>query len=384
MKINKWTLGLAALGLVSLSSVVNAEEKTSSSVMTALSSTTISGYVDASAQWNPGTGSVTPPYSFAAGKQDGFNLNLVQLKLEKPLAEGEWSAGYVLDTLFGPDTAVVTNPNLAGFASDNGVSEHVRQAYVALRAPVGNGLDLKLGRFDSIVGYESTDSYKNPNFTRSYGYTLQPTEHTGVLATYQFSDLLTLNAGIANTLTTSAINDRSSRAESHKTYMASAAITAPESTGFLAGSALYLGVISGDAVGGTENQESFYVGGTLATPVEGLRIGASFDYLNNPIVSGGNSANEAYAVALYASFKATEKMGFHTRAEYAKAGSVLGEGKIFALTGTLQYDLWENVLSRLEVRWDHKADGTDFSTPTSTGNTKKNEVALIANLVYKF
>ena len=34
----------------------------------------------------------------------------------------------------------------------------IRQAYVALRAPVGNGLDFKVGVFDSIIGYESVDS----------------------------------------------------------------------------------------------------------------------------------------------------------------------------------------------------------------------------------
>ena len=60
MKVNKWTLGLAAAGLVSLPTLVQAEEK-ASSVMTALSSTTISGYVDTSAQWDVGTGNANPP-----------------------------------------------------------------------------------------------------------------------------------------------------------------------------------------------------------------------------------------------------------------------------------------------------------------------------------
>jgi len=50
-----------------------------------------------------------------------------------------------------------------------------------MRANVGNGLDFKIGQWDNILGYESTDSYKNPNWTRSYGYTIEPTEHIGVL-----------------------------------------------------------------------------------------------------------------------------------------------------------------------------------------------------------
>ena len=56
MKLNQWTLGLAAVGLVSLPAVVQAEEA-SQHVLTALSSTTISGFVDTSAQWNIGRGS---------------------------------------------------------------------------------------------------------------------------------------------------------------------------------------------------------------------------------------------------------------------------------------------------------------------------------------
>ena len=95
MKFNKWTVSLAALGVVSLASAAKAEEK-ASSVMTALSSTTLSGYVDTSAQWNFGTGNANnPPYKFGgASKADGFNLDVIQLRLEKPLDEAEWAAGY--------------------------------------------------------------------------------------------------------------------------------------------------------------------------------------------------------------------------------------------------------------------------------------------------
>src|SRR2546430_9573956 len=106
MKFDKWTVGLAALGLVSLPALVQAEEK-ASAVMTALSATTISGYVDTSAEWNPGTGNANPPgFIYNQGKQDGFNLNKVKLRIEKPLDESQWSAGYKVDLLFGPDANV--------------------------------------------------------------------------------------------------------------------------------------------------------------------------------------------------------------------------------------------------------------------------------------
>jgi len=103
MKCNKWTLALAAAGVVSLGSVAQAEEA-QHQVLTALSSTTLSGYVDTSAIWkfgtdNHGPGSGVIPtipgrtFDGTADKLDGFNLNVVKLTLEKPLDEGQWSAG---------------------------------------------------------------------------------------------------------------------------------------------------------------------------------------------------------------------------------------------------------------------------------------------------
>src|SRR5512137_509436 len=126
MKYNKWTVALAALGVVSFASAAKAEEK-ASPVMTALSSTTLSGYVDTSAQWNPGTGNANPaPYRFnSPQKADGFNLDVVQLRIEKPLDEAEWAAGYRFDMWAGPDAAALGT-------STSGNDFAIRNAYLAL------------------------------------------------------------------------------------------------------------------------------------------------------------------------------------------------------------------------------------------------------------
>ena len=54
MKFNKWTMGLAAVGVVSLASAARADETKMDKVNTALSNTTLSGYVDVAAVFNPG------------------------------------------------------------------------------------------------------------------------------------------------------------------------------------------------------------------------------------------------------------------------------------------------------------------------------------------
>ena len=411
MKYNRWTLGLAALGVVSLASAARAEEK-ASMVQTALASTTLSGYVDTSAQWNLGTGNNRlPNYKFGgSSKADGFNLDVVQIRIEKPLDEQEWAAGYRVDLWAGPDANVLGTQSV--FATGSG-DFAVRQAYIALRMPVGNGIDWKVGVFDSILGYESVESPNNPNYTRSYGHSIEPQTHTGVLASYRFADILSASVGVANTYGPT-INERAQgpnanasgfrKAESYKTYMASIAVTAPENLGFLAGSTLYGGIVNGFSSRYGDTTTSFYAGATVATPVTGLRMGASFDLLD-----GGGLHGETWSLAGYASFQATEKLSFHARGEYLKDRGdqkffVTGGGtnsaatnpnQVLALTATAQYDLWKNVISRLEVRWDHaltsqKTWGGTSATGGTTDagftydGTLRNEWMIAANLIYKF
>ena len=104
MKFNKWTMGLAAVGVVSLASAARADEKMSQ-VQTALSNTTLSGYVDTSAMWNLGSqnGGLLPAYTPGEVQGDGFNLNAVDIALDKPMDESPWASGYHVELMAGPD-----------------------------------------------------------------------------------------------------------------------------------------------------------------------------------------------------------------------------------------------------------------------------------------
>jgi len=397
MKFNKWTLGLAAAGVVSLASAAQAEEKATSQVLTAVSSTTLSGYVDTSAIWKFGTGNAAlPGRAFdGVGKLDGFNLNVVGLTLEKPLSEDQWAAGYKANLIFGPD-ATAFNTSANAFAG--GADFSVKEAYVALRMPVGNGLDWKIGSFNTIIGYESFESYLNPNYSRSFGWQLEPTQHTGILASYQASDAVSFSAGIANTWN-AGINARPVRGgsaadESEKTYMASITITAPDSWGFLKGSAWYAGIIDGLA-GNSLDTTSVYIGGSLHTPVEGLSVGAAFDYRFKGVNAVTPGSNWAYAIAGYASLQATEKLKFNARLDYTagsdgtwyNGGTTLASDDANVMgsaTLTADYALWANVISRLELRWDRNLGGDKPYGGVTTPGGNENAVTTALNVIYKF
>jgi hypothetical protein len=172
-----------------------------------------------------------------------------------------------------------------------------------------------------------------------------------------------VTAGVADA-SAPTINGHS-HIESIKSYLGSFVVTAPDSFGFLAGATLYAGVVdNGKTTAGTTDSVNYYAGVTVPTPIEALSVGAAYDYRGS---SQDGSIPSAYAnaVGLYLSYAVTEKMKVNVRGEYASGspgafGPTFDAGhsqKFIGVTTTLEYSLWENVLSRLEFRWDHDASG---------------------------
>ena len=356
MKLNKWTVALAAAGLVSLGQNAQAEEA-GNAVMTAMSKTTLSGFVDTSLSISEKGANQAlhgrVPYQ-SGEKMNGINLDVIQLSLASPLDESDWAAGYAVDLLFGPDASAYS---VSTGAEADDVA--VRQAYVNTRVPVGNGLDLKMGVFDAIIGYEGFSNRDNPNYSRNMAYNLQPFNHTGVIGGYQVNDLVSAQFGVANT-GGNILMDRADDS-SDISYMGSIAVEAPESMGALAGAPVYVGYM--EFGGGGDEQQNLYVGSTIPTPIDGLALGAAWDNVQNIAGNGG----DANVLAGYISYQATDKMSLNGRVEYldgdegvlfdATSNGVAVDSEMLSLTGTVQYDLWENVLTRAEVRWDSQEDG---------------------------
>jgi len=445
MKFNKWTLGLAAVGAVSMASAVRADDAPKPSPLnTALSNTTISGYVSSSANWTmdpSGNQSAKSYYGnspaanipLQSGKQNGFNLDVVKLSLSKPEDATPYASGYQVDLLFGPD-AVGWNPSANSVktqSTENGGENYqnggtqdfaIQQAYISLNTPVGNGIDWKFGVFNTVIGYESFDAGSNPNYTRSWGWAVEPTEHTGVLASYKVNDEFSFNAGIANTLT-AGINTRnnynvnSNGGQWNKTFMGSVTFNAPSNWGWASGSAFYAGMVYGWA-GGTQgqsvnangtnvegtqggNQVNYYAGATLNSPWKDVTFGAAFDYVQNvggtsyETPSGSYIRVNDYIGGLYNTIKATEKLSFNSRFEYWYVqGNQNNSNGAFdngvSLTETVEYDLWANVVSRLELRYDKctraigGVSGGYMVLPNGAQITDATSYGLYANLVYKF
>ena len=411
MKFNKWTLGLAAVGAVSLASAVRADEAPKLVPLnTAISSTVISGYVDVAAQYNMGNygPSAGVPAGLSQGKIDNFSLNDVVVSLDKPQDETPWASGYHIDLNAGTDAVGVGGngtqaSGAAGSAAGgtgSGINNFaVRQAYVVLRTPVGNGIDWKIGIQDDIIGYEGNTDGGNPNYTRSVGYSVEPTTLLGMVGSYKITDAVTVQAGLVDATSPNFSGPFGTRGpnSSDKTVAAAVTFTAPDSFGFAKGATLTAATLLNIDKNG---QDNYYAGVTLPTPVSILKVGAAFDLVSTANAGPGNSKNDSgWVLGLYGSLQPTDKLSFNVRGEYfdLEGSDTWTPGNYYynnffhhangrgeELTATMQYNLWANVISRVEFRWDHIDSGTSFANPGEGGYAVGDAFLLAANLIYTF
>jgi len=368
MKFNKWTLGLAAVGAVSLASAARADE--TNMLMTSLSATTISGYVDVAAQYT--TGNASPgnvPAGTNPGKVDNFSLNDVDIAFDKPEDESPWASGYHIELNYGTDAVGVVGNGGQAVGASGTAGLVIRQAYVVLRTPLGNGIDWKIGIQDDIIGYEGNTDGGNPNYTRSVGYFVEPTTLLGLVGSYKICNAVTVQAGLVDATSPGLAT------LSDKTVAAAIALTAPDSWGWAKGATLNAGALLNIDKGG---QDNFYAGVSLPTPISVLKVGASFDLVSVENAGPANPHNDSgWVGGVYATVQPTDKLSFNLRGEYYDlTGGYLnpyggGNGIGEEATATIQYNLWANVISRLEARWDHVDSGDAFgaNSPSGTADT---------------
>ena len=148
-------------------------------------------------------------------------------------------------------------------------------------------------------------------------------------------------------------------------YILGAELTVPDSLGFLGGSSLYVGYVDGKDAGNfglfptgaadadgnpiqapnVEN-ELLYIGASVNTPIEGVAIGIAYDDRQ-----WGNHF-DSDSVALYATYSLSEDASLSVRYDNGTAEFAGAEDSFENLALTLDYSIWENVLTRFEMGWE--------------------------------
>ena len=349
IKTHKWTLALAAAGIVSLPSVATAQEAAAGADALA-ASTTLSGYVSTSYTLSDSSGA---DIGKANENADQFKLDIVSLTLSSAQGAGEYATGYNVGMWIGPD-----NQHTAA-------EFQLTQANIDLRLPVGNGLDVKVGYFGTVVGYEVYEYTDNAFFQRGLGFYMEPTHHTGILASYQLTDDLSVAAAVVNNGGDAPNEGDAGGSASDASVAATVSYTAPDSMGFASGTSVYFAAImDNDPFSGGTDADFYYASVGLPVGVEGLSVDLAADWVDH---NGGND-DEIYQI--YTSYALSEKSTLNARYEWGTSDANSWTGLESYAVG-ITYDLWDNVLSRVE-----------YMSTSEDGSEDDETVAF--NLIYSF
>lgn len=343
MKNNKLNLRLVTASLMCLAyfSPVRAE-------------VLLSGYVSTSFRLSKG-GKTSKYYGFTNNKQDNsFALDVVSLTLASPKTSSEWSAGYNVQLWLGPDA---------------GNKAQIKNAYIDLNFPIGNGIKAKLGRFDTILGKESMDYNKNPHFSHSWGFAIEPTTHEGISASYNLTNEIKLTIMAAKTIEIptysviilNTVQDLQ-KLLNHRSYGASINYGDPDST--------YLDVsyIERKIAYTQASIKNLYVG--LGLPLVGDKINAGITWDSRKDSSGNSTTGSV--VGTYLDYSASEKMKLKLRGERANYDkNPNSQANAWGATVTASYVIWDKTSTRIEYR--HTALDSSSSS---------NE--LFTNIIYEF
>jgi hypothetical protein len=127
--------------------------------------------------------------------------------------------GFQVEGMYGADAAFIHSNGLTFYGGTGGLGgtntatsgnsafsgprnqADLVQANFTVAFPVGHGLAIEGGKFDTLVGYEVIDGPSNPLFSHSYIFTEEPYTHTGLLAIYNVLNPDDINANAMHQLT---------------------------------------------------------------------------------------------------------------------------------------------------------------------------------------
>lgn len=224
-----------------------------------------------------------------------------------------------------------------------------------------NDLSVKVGHWYTTIGYEVVTA--PDNFFYSHAYTMaygEPFTHTGVLATYDYSDRLSLHTGIHNGW------DMFDAPDTRASILTGGSWTSCDERIGLA-----LAITSGDEI----NNRGFFSNRTMYSLVASLQLTDNLQYLiqhDNGWQIDDQAADqhaEWYGINQYLLYTINDCWKLGGRMEWFRDDDgvrVTGDvGNFYNLTAGLNWTPSSNLIVRPEARWDwYEGVGTPFDAGT--------------------
>lgn len=325
-------------------------------------------------------------------RSNDVQMNQLYAFLEQPIDwdDDSLQVGGRVDLLYGTDHVYTTSRGLETFRnglpkwnSDNGpvgtnYGLAMPQAYLEAFAPLAEGLSVKMGHFYTIMGYESVMAPDNFFYSHSYAHQYgEPFTHTGLLAAWQVSKQVKLQAGFTRGWDTWEDNNND--------------------LGFLGGiqwtsedgrTSLALTVHTGPEADEPPQRGNFRTTYSLVFNhklTDRLTYVLQHDYGYEPQATLGRATGNWYGINQYVLYKINNCWSMGGRFEWFHDKSGFRTGPLdgadyYEMTLGLNWTPRERLLIRPEVRWDW----ADSSVRPFGDHTLDHQILVAVDAVVRF
>lgn len=299
-----------------------------------------------------------------------FSFDQAWFSIDKAATE-ESRGGMHVDLVYG---------NVANFQGGSNEEEFLLySAYASYLAPIGNGVELQLGRVATPLGAEVVQANGNFFITQGRVFGLQPVTHTGVAINTQITDSIGFTGGVVNEV----YSDTFVSSTNDKAYYGQFQF-AGDNFGLNVGG-IYGSDTSNGSCTGADCTTSVVDVVLLLDPTENISMWANFDWAHS---EGEDFAGhgDSFGASVAGRLGITDNFGIATRVEYVNfedsiaTNDANSDTEIMTFTLTGDHRLTDNLVSRLELRLDHALD-EDLATLTQG---EENQLVAFWQLHYEF
>jgi hypothetical protein len=384
------------------------------------------GYVEASYIYNfsnPDFNEQSQVHMQFNRNHNDFKLDAIKLELGKPASE-PGTAGFQIDLLWGENANILEwqdvvredDEDLVDFLGS--ASVYIQEGYVSYNY---EGVELRLGKFETPFGYEVLDAPYNPHVTHStLFWGAIPLLHTGLTASGNLNEDFSWALGVVNGFDNETdFNDNKgvlgqvgwtneNASVAFNVFVGSEGLRASSSRGLACISSAPADGVGGggDCFGDDNNKTSIYDLVATLSPAENIELWGEAVYGYQEVdslvvlplgraVSNGEEDPQWIAVALGGVYQLSEKTSVALRAEYFHddGNFRLGHGAFgqeadhYSGTVTLAHRLTDNLSARLEYRHDRVdgSQGTDDAVFYKSDNSFDDQQDIgILEVNYRF
>ncbi len=326
-----------------------------------------------------------------------FTVNAVELDFSKE-ANPEGGAGFRTDIMMGEDAEVIDGATFGSDADEFAIQQAYIEAVAPLKFWEGNtalpsSVKVQVGRFVTLAGAEVIESKDNWNISRSLGFQLgEPLTHTGIRTNFKLlNEKLDTYLGINNGWDNVVDNN------SYKTLEVGAGYSPLEHV------SLFHSLYWGPENANQNSHRRFLSSNVVKWDVtDKLALMYNFDFgsqrrVPDSATTDGRQNAQWYENAIYARYQVTEKFAMAYRFEifidqdvFRTAGVPIagfGSDRTWEQTITAEYEIYDNLIGRLEFRFDKSNDDDPFAfeaTQTNLRGGEDSQATLGAQLLYSF